>query len=61
MDREIIVKRLGEMTLAICEMQDVINRLSAENAKLRDEQASLGGKNEISNLAEEEEKRTTAR
>lgn len=35
MDREIIVKRLGEMTLTICEMQDVINKLSAENAELR--------------------------
>lgn len=35
MDREIIVKRLGEMTLAMCEMQDVINRQNAEIAALR--------------------------
>ncbi len=39
MDREIIVKCLGEMTLTLCEMQDAINRLAKDNERLTGELA----------------------
>jgi hypothetical protein len=61
MDKNVFITRFGELMVTMCEMQDVINRLSAENAKLRDEQATLGGKNEIFNLAKEGEEQASAR
>lgn len=35
MDKNVFVTRFGELMVTMCEMQDVINRLSAENAELR--------------------------
>jgi hypothetical protein len=34
MDKNVFVTRFGELMVTVCEMQDVINRLMAENAEL---------------------------
>lgn len=35
MDKNVFITRFGELMVTMCEMQDVINRLSTENAELR--------------------------
>lgn len=42
MDKNVFVTRFGEIMVTICEMQDVINRLVAENADLRAKLADDG-------------------
>ena len=41
MDKNIFVTRFGELVVTMCEMQDVINRLSKENSDLRAENEKL--------------------